>query len=178
MYGPPLALSPLHFRFFMVSIGIMANSPLKPTAAEIEKELASAKKKEKEENFRATLGATSETLFVVLPFIVIGIALLHRGEFQTIFFIPEWSIVSAVIVGQSIVKIASTTLGRKDIKKEPVVLIISVLLVCLLVPILIILAITLTSQTISLRLAITQGVLFVVSGIVFWFSSGLEHSGS
>ena len=62
---------------------------------------------EKEDNNRAFISALSEMLFVLLPFIVIGITLAYRREFRTILFLPEWSIVSAVIVGQSIVKLAS-----------------------------------------------------------------------
>jgi uncharacterized membrane protein len=154
----------------MISIGIMASSAANPDT-QIEQKRA---REEKDKDNRATLTATSEILFVLLPFIVIGITLAHRGEFRAILFIPEWSIVSAVIVGQSIVKIASTTLGKDEVRKEPVVFTISVLLVCLLVPILVILAIELTSQTISLRLAITQAIFFALSAVVFWFVSGLD----
>jgi hypothetical protein len=152
----------------MISIEIMATPPVNP-APEIEGQA----RKEKEVASVAAISATSEILFVVLPFIVIGITLAHRGEFRTILYIPEWSIVSAVIVGQSIVKIAST-LGRDKVKKEPIVLVISALLVCLLVPILIILAIALTSQTISFSLAITQAIFFVLSALIFWLTSGLQ----
>jgi hypothetical protein len=128
-----------------------------------------------EESLRTKLSATSALLFVLLPFIVIGITLAYRGEFRTILFIPEWSIVSAVIVGQSIVKLTSITLGVPAVKKQVVIFILSVLLVCLLVPILVILAITLTSPAISPRLAITQGIFFAISAGVFWFTSTGEE---
>lgn len=124
--------------------------------------------------------ATSEILFVWLPFIVIGIAFAHRAESKTLLFIPEWSIVSAVIVGQAIVKFASVGLGRSNvdkslnsIDKSLMLLIISVLLVYLLAPILIILAITLTSPTVSFRLMIAQHVFFIISCVVFWFASAM-----
>lgn len=135
-----------------------------------------AKKKTKgitEDDRRAFASASSELLFVLLPFIVIGITLAHRGEFRTILFIPEWSIVSAVVAGQTIVKLASAGIGKTNVKKEAIVLIISLLLVCLLVPILIILAIALTSQGISTSLAVIQAFLFLLSVALFWTTSAL-----
>jgi hypothetical protein len=149
----------------------MSTPPLNPAPSSEEEKV----QKKKERYTRAILGASSEILFVILPFIVIGITLAHRSEFRTILFIPEWSIVSAVIVGQAIVKVASAVLGRTNIVKEGVVLILSILLVCLLVPILIILAIGLTSVTISLSLALTQTLLFLLSISVFWFASWIEN---
>ena len=118
--------------------------------------------------------ATSETLIVLLPFIVIGIALAHRGELRTIFFIPEWSIVSAVVVGQALVKVASFSIGSLRVHKEPVILIMSVLLVCLLVPILMVLAITLTSGSVSVAMATTQAAIFFISTTIFWVATALE----
>jgi hypothetical protein len=122
---------------------------------------------------KAGLGATSELLFVVLPFIVIAITLGHLGAFRTFLYIPEWSIVSAVIAGQSIVKFASLTMGRR-VDKEFVVLWLSVLLVCLLVPVLITLAIVLTSVEVSISLAVAQAILFILSAGAFWTASFFE----
>jgi hypothetical protein len=156
----------------MINSESMANPPVNP-AQDIEKERES--REEKEQHVRATLSATSGIFFVVLPFIVIGITLAHRGELRTILFIPEWSIVSAVIIGQAIVKLAYIGLTKESIRKEPIVLFISGLLVCFLVPILIVLAITLTSQTMSLGLAITQAIFFVLGVLVFWAASYLER---
>jgi hypothetical protein len=117
-------------------------------------------------------------LFVLLPFIVIGITLAHRDEFRTILFIPEWSIVSSVIVGQSIVKLASASMGERKVKKEAIVLIMSILLVCFLVPILVTLAIVLTSTFISTALAVTQAVFFLLSIVIFWFGCVIESLGT
>ncbi len=52
----------------------------------------------------------SESLFVLLPFIVIAMTLSHRGQLRLLFTLPEWSIVSAVIVGQTIVRLVSLLL--------------------------------------------------------------------
>jgi cytochrome bd-type quinol oxidase subunit 2 len=119
------------------------------------------------ENKRAFTRATTELLFVLLPFIVIGITLGHRGELRTFFYIPEWSIVSAVIVGQAISKAAYSAMGHTNIRKENVNLVIAACIVCLLVPILIVLAIVLISPNVSTTLAITQAIFFLLSGIVF-----------
>ncbi len=128
-----------------------------------------------EDDWKAFTGASTELMFVLLPFIVIGIALAHMGEFPTLLFIPEWSIVSAVIVGQAIVKVANSSVGRVNVDREWIVFAISILLVCLLVPILIILAIALTSTKISITMAIVQAVLFILSCVVFWLASAIEH---
>jgi hypothetical protein len=132
--------------------------------------------KEKKEHY-ALSAATSELLFVLLPFIVIAITLGHRGELGTIFFMPELSIVSSVISGQAIVKFAQTTMGRK-VKKPRAVLVISALLVCLLVPVLVILSIVLSSQSISIPLAVTQTFIFILSAFVFWLATVFEAMGN
>lgn len=118
--------------------------------------------------------AWSEVSFVILPFIVIAIILAHQGQIRTIFFIPVWSVVSAVIVGQTIVKVVSSALvsstyGRQVFEKG-ITLVISVLLVCFLVPNLIILVIALTSNPVSIAVAITQAIMFVISAFLFWLA--------
>ncbi|HXM60186.1 MAG TPA: hypothetical protein VN950_04965 [Terriglobales bacterium] len=152
----------------------MSTKPATPPASTEEQKAQLKKLVGKEKDVRALTTATSELLFVLLPFIVIGIGLAHRGEIRTIFFIPEWSIVSAVIVGQTIVKVASASVGNIHVKKHPIILIMTILLVCLLVPILSILAIVLTSPNISTTLAATQAVFFVLSTVVFWGASAIE----
>lgn len=119
--------------------------------------------------------ALSELLFVFLPFIVIAITLAHQGELGSILSIPEWSIVTAVITGQAIVKFASFGIGRTAVHKQNIVLILSILLVCLLVPILVILAIVLTSSKISITLKATQAVFFGLGIIAFFVACRLDY---
>ncbi len=161
--------------FFVVIIPIMSTQAINPPALSEEEKQRQHKEAEKQKDRRAAIRATSELLFVFLPFIVIGITLMHRGEFPSIFFIPEWSIVSAVVTGQAIVKLASAGIGRAHVRKESIVLVISALLVCLLVPVLIILAITLTSPNVSRNLAITQAVCFLLSVLSFWIACLVEN---
>lgn len=135
---------------------------------------ASSMEIDRQDNFLSKVGATSELLFVILPFIVIAITLAHRGELSSIFSIPEWSIVSAVIVGQSVVKIVSTVLGHQNVNREPIILWVALLLVCVLVPVLVVLSIVLTSNSVSRALSVVQAVLFVVSATIFWAVSWVE----
>jgi len=139
------------------------------SAASGQEEKERQKRLDKKKDARAATSATSELLFVFLPFIVIAITMAHQGDLRSIFFIPEWSIVSAVISGQSIAKLTYATLGRSNVKREVIVLVISLVLVGLLVPILIVLAIALTSPNVSVTLAVTQATFFVLSVALFWF---------
>jgi hypothetical protein len=146
------------------------------TPEEATKAAEAQKEAEKKADQRAFYPAFTELLFVLLPFIVIAFTLGYRGEIRTILFLPEWSIVSAVIVGQSIVKLASAGIGRRNVDKEFVVLLIAIVLVVLLVPILITLAIVLTARTISLQMAVIQGAFFIISGATFLISSWIENA--
>jgi hypothetical protein len=127
----------------------------------------------KRANTHAALNASAELLFVILPFIAIAMSLLHRGELRTIFYLPEWSIVSAVIVGQAIVKLVSSVLGE-PVYKEPVLLTLSVMLVCLLVPILILLTMVLTEDKVSNNQAIAQAVIFSFSAALYWIFAATD----
>jgi hypothetical protein len=123
---------------------------------------------------RAKISTISELLFVVLPFIVIAIALAHKGELSTFFYIPEWSIVSAVIMGQSLIRIVGAVLGRRGLEKELILAVLALILVLGLIPVLIILGFVLTSETISGGLAAWQALMFLVSVGVFSWSIHME----
>jgi hypothetical protein len=152
----------------------MTTPPIQSSPSAKEELARKKRESDRQEGIRYFSSATTELLFVLLPFIVIGITLAHRAEFRTILFIPEWSIVSAVIVGQSIVKLASASVGRINVKREPVILVLSVLLVCLLAPILVILSIALTSPRISITMALAQAIFFALSAVIFWSASVLD----
>src|ERR1700723_3616949 len=114
-----------------------------PPAQQNEAEKQTAQKKKESE--RLTFALITELLFIILPFIVIGITLANRGELRTLFFIPEWSIVAAVIIGQAIVRFASVAIGRPVAGKEAIVFMMTLMLVAILVPTLLILVFVLTS---------------------------------
>jgi FtsH-binding integral membrane protein len=144
----------------------------KPVVPPADAEKAAERKKD----IRATLATMSELLFVILPFIVIGITLAYRNEIRSLLFIPEWSIVSAVIAGQAIVRFASLAMGRKNVRKEHIVLGVTLMLVIVLAPTLLILVFVLTASLISNALAITQGVFFVLSLAAFTVTAWVENS--
>jgi len=106
------------------------------------------------------LPIAAEVLFVLLPMIVIGIVLGLRGEIRRFIYIPEWSLVNAVIVGQSVMKMFYGTLRFTTRRSGTLILTVAVAIVLLLVPTLIILAFILVSSSVSSRVAATQLVLF------------------
>jgi hypothetical protein len=125
--------------------------------------------------FNAFLVAVTEVLFVVVPFIVIGAVVIYQGHFRSLLLMPEWSIVGAVIGGQTIVKFLKAIHNLKQSDVDRVILAVTALIVLVVIPDLCILTIVLLSPSISIYLAITQGVLFSVSLFVFAFSCFLER---
>jgi hypothetical protein len=105
-------------------------------------------------------------LFVLLPFVVIAVVLGHRSEIHTVFYIPEWSLASAVVIGQSVVKFTSMTVGQGAYAQR-VGLIIACMVVLGLVPCLVLLTFVLTSDLVSTGLATAQVVFFVIGAALF-----------
>jgi hypothetical protein len=105
-------------------------------------------------------------LFVLLPFIVIAVVLGHRSQIYSVFYIPEWSLASALIIGQSVVKFTSMTVGQGEYAQR-VGLIIACMIVLGLVPCLVVLTFVLTSGLVSTGLATAQVVFFVVGAALF-----------
>jgi hypothetical protein len=116
----------------------------------------------------AKLAALSDLCFILLPFIVIFIVLAFSGRIRELLYIPEWSIATPVIVGQSISRIVSGALNRSVIR-EGIVFLLCAVIVLLLVPSLIILGIVLEAPRITTAMAAAQMALFVL-GIVFSFA--------
>ncbi len=122
---------------------------------------------------RNVIAATSELCFIFLPFLIIAIAFAHLGRFWSIFYLPEWSIVSAVITGQSLIKVASVSMKTRP-EREKIILFMSMIIVLILVPVIIILAIALTSDPVTKGIAITQIVYFFIAALLFWLTTWLE----
>src|ERR1035437_4313338 len=91
---------------------------------------------------------TSELFFVILPFIVLAMVLGHKGELYTIFYSPEWSIVSVVICGQTIVRFVGAVLGPSAYR-ERIMMALSGMIVFLFIPNVLILSIVLSVDKIS-----------------------------
>jgi hypothetical protein len=154
----------------------MADNPSSTTAMiEEDKDANNINRKQIEyDGPKIFYGMFSEALFIILPFIVIAITLGHRGQLTSFFALPEWSIVSAVIVGQMIVRCVSVLFNRSIHTQELFVFMVASILVLLLVPILILLTIVLTSEAVTRTLQIAQAILFLLSLVVFSWGSLLE----
>lgn len=112
---------------------------------------------------------TAEILFVLLPFIVIGIISFHKGDVSRIFSIPEWSLASAILVGQTIVKLISGLLAKpREIVWEKVALLLAILIVLVLVPSLIVLTLVMISEEVPLWLILFQVSVFFLSVFLFY----------
>ena len=131
------------------------------------KEKEKEKEKEKRRTAHACLAATSEFFFVIVPFIVIAMVLEHKGDLRTIFYLPEWSIVSSVLLGQALIKLVAMTVGA-SIYKPPIIFVLTLLLVLGLIPALMLLSFVLLADKISTGLAATQCIMFVLGITVYW----------
>ncbi|MGD0442470.1 MAG: hypothetical protein ABSA39_00905 [Edaphobacter sp.] len=115
----------------------------------------------------AKLAAFSDLCFVLLPFIVISIILIFTGRWHEVLYVPEWSIATPVVVGQTISRMVSS-IANRSVVKEGVVFVICAVIVFLLVPSLIILGFVLEAPKVTTGLAVTQIALFL-AGVVLSF---------
>ncbi|MBZ5729176.1 MAG: hypothetical protein LAP87_29905 [Acidobacteriia bacterium] len=113
----------------------------------------------------------AEALFIVLPFVVIAIVLLQKGELSKIAYMPEWAIAAAVLTGLSLVRFTTGLLhANPEVETfawERVMLIFSLIVILALVPSLLILALVLVSGVNSEYLAVAQIFLFLLSLSLF-----------
>ncbi len=120
----------------------------------------------------------AEISFFILPFITLGLIYLFKGEFVKVFFVPEWSIVTSIIFGQTIVKFSfAGAIIRYSNKSRPYNLsaFIAVLIVLGLIPTVITLVLIIISENVSFWLMITQMLLFILSLFIFITFHGLTH---
>ena len=116
---------------------------------------------------------TSELFFVILPFIVLAMVLGHKGELYTIFYSPEWSIVSVVICGQTIVRFVGAVLGPSAYR-ERIMMALSGMIVFLFIPNVLILSIVLSVDKISTTLASFQLSIFCIDAILYFIATVLH----
>jgi len=111
----------------------------------------------------------SEFLFTLLPIVILIIVKNSQNDFSSLFYNTEWSIISLILFGQTIVKFSSgISHTNLKIKWQFVAMIISVIIVFGLIPSSIILVINLLSDTLSFALYFTQIVFFIVSCFSFF----------
>jgi len=129
-----------------------------------------------DEQARAWTAAVSELLFALLPFAVVFIVFTYQKKgWVTYIMAPEWAFASALLFGQSIVKVVQGTLNQSGINVPAVMLTVSLLIVFGLVPSLVLLAIVLTGSDAPLWVGITQVILTVLASILFVFFAAIAH---
>ena len=109
-----------------------------------------------------------DLLFIVLPLVVISIVDVSVG--RSLFAIiesPELSFGSAVLFGQTIIKVVSGVAHTKPTGAEQPVFIIALIIVFGLVPSLVVLALLLSVIPVPKGLELAQAAIFVLGVIVF-----------
>lgn len=132
------------------------------------------KKTHRKAAFYALLG---DLLFIVLPLVVITIVDLSVG--RSLFAIiesPELSFGSAVLFGQTIIKVVSGFAHTKPSGAEQPVFFIALIIVFGLVPSLIVLALLLSINPIPYELKLAQACIFALGVITFFFFGVTGHA--
>ncbi len=119
----------------------------------------------------------TESLFVLLPLIVLTIVLLHKGKtFFDLAASPEWSFGGAVFMGQTVVKLVY---GISSVKGKPnselIGFVVAGVIVLGLAPSLIVLSLILTSENPSMGIVRSQLLLFILGLALFLFFGTLAH---
>jgi len=125
----------------------------------------------------AFIAAVSELLFALLPFAVVFIVFTYQEKGWTTYLMaPEWAFASALLFGQSIVKLVQGVLNPSVNANSPAVtLVISLLIVFGLVPSMVLLAIVLTGTAPPLWIGVTQVILAIIASIVFVVFAAVAH---
>lgn len=113
---------------------------------------------------------SSEVLFTLLPIIILLIVRCSENDISKIFYSTEWSVISIILFGQSIVKFSSGIANSKEtFRWQLVALAISLIIVFGLIPSSIILVLNLTTSNVSLGMAILQIIMFTISVLTYFF---------
>jgi len=117
---------------------------------------------------------SSEFLFTLLPIVILVIVRLFQNDFKAIFFNTEWSIISIILFGQSVVKFSSGISNTNTkVRWQFVALIISLIIIFGLIPSVIILILNLINTEVHFGMYITQFVIFIISSFVFFIVGAL-----
>lgn len=109
-----------------------------------------------------------DLLFIILPLVVISIVDVSVGRSMfALIQSPELSFGSAVLFGQTIIKVVSGFAHTKPSGAEEPVFIIALIIVFGLVPSLVVLALLLSVNPIPYGLQLAQAFIFILGVIVF-----------
>jgi hypothetical protein len=108
------------------------------------------------------LPVLSESVFIVLPLLIFIIVLVYQQKANSIFYAPEWSMISTIIYGQLTTKVVKYSAYNTPIPDR--INFFSLLIIVVgLIPSLVILAISLIDQGHTLWVYIVQMTIFVIS---------------
>lgn len=124
-------------------------------------------------NARITL--LSEYLFILLPFIVIGMVKLYKSSLGDFFAAADWSFASAILFGQAIVKIVSAGVINKNSTSPRIVLIVTLLFIIGVTPCLVLIAIILLNDANSIYIMLTQVILYIIATSMFFWIGSAAH---
>jgi uncharacterized membrane protein len=124
---------------------------------------------EKQPHRKAAMYAIlGDLLFIVLPLVVISIVDVSVGRSMfALIQSPELSFGSAVLFGQTIIKVVSGFAHTKPSGAEEPVFIIALIIVFGLVPSLVVLALLLSVNPVPYGLQLAQACIFVLGVVVF-----------
>ena len=121
-----------------------------------------------------------EVCFIILPFIVMGIVKYSRGKLGDLANEPEWSVIAAVLCGQTIIRFTKLTIGmtaRYNVDRSFVSACIAALLALVLVPSLTLLTLIVGDESKPIEFVRNAQVLvFAVSVSAFIFVLYIERT--
>jgi hypothetical protein len=121
------------------------------------------------------LASFIEIAFVLLPFAVIAMVFIYQGHVGKVFYLPEWSLAAAVMIGQAIAKF-TRLITRVKVRSMPATTLVVSMVVFLLIPTLVLLSIMLLAAEITRTMATVQLILFCIVMTVFLFVNWIsEH---
>jgi hypothetical protein len=123
----------------------------------------------------ARITLLSEYLFILLPFIVIGMVKLYKSSLGDFFAAADWSFASAILFGQAIVKIVSAGVINKNSVSPRIVLIVTLLFIIGVAPCLVLIAIILLNDANSIYIMLTQVILYIVATSMFFWIGSAAH---
>jgi hypothetical protein len=125
----------------------------------------------------ATYAIFGDLLFIVLPLVVISIVDVSVGKsLFALIQTPELSFGSAVLFGQTIIKVVSGFAHSKPSGAEQPVFVVAMIIVFGLVPSLVVLALLLSINPVPYGLQIAQAAIFVLGVLVFFIFGVTGHA--
>ncbi|PLX25457.1 hypothetical protein C0580_02545 [Candidatus Parcubacteria bacterium] len=116
-----------------------------------------------------------EIAFIILPLIVISIIFIIQYSLTALFHTPEWSFASALLFGQTIIRVSSATAGYKN-KVDITNGFISIIIVLGLVPSLTFLTLMLVLDTPPIGLIYAQICLFILAIFTYFLLGGAFYA--